>query len=67
MPVFLVKGWHEAPGSAQLAEEWFAMLDTSVKARAVAETSGHRPNLEQPEAFHQFLPTAVLVRTRAAS
>jgi pimeloyl-ACP methyl ester carboxylesterase len=51
VPIYLVQGRHEARGRAELAEEWFAMLEAPLKEIFVLETSGHRPLFEQPAAF----------------
>jgi proline iminopeptidase len=60
VPVYLFQGRHEAPGRADLAEEWFGMLSAPRKQLSVAETSGHRPLFEQPDAFHAFMTGVVL-------
>jgi len=49
VPVYLVQGGHEARGSAQLADEWFAGLSAPTKQLIIFDTSGHRPVFEQPE------------------
>jgi pimeloyl-ACP methyl ester carboxylesterase len=51
VPVYLVQGRYEARGRAELADEWFDMLQAPAKEKSVLETSGHRPLFEQPEAF----------------
>lgn len=55
---------HEARGRAELADQWFAMLDAPRRQLTVADTSGHRPRLEQPEQFHVFMINTVLARTQ---
>ncbi len=60
VPVYLFQGRHEAPGRADLADEWFGMLSAPRKQLSVAETSGHRPLFEQPDAFHAFMTGVVL-------
>ena len=66
VPVYLFQGAHEARGRAELADQWFAMLDAPRKERAVADTSGHRPLWEQPEQFHDFMTNTVLAQTQQA-
>lgn len=58
--VHLVQGRHEARGRAELADEWFAMLDAPIKKKIVFDTSGHRPLFEQPERFHEVMIGTVL-------
>ena len=63
VPVYLVQGRYEAPGRAELAQEWFRILEAPSKEMVVFETSGHRPLFEQPDLFHQFMTEAVLAET----
>ncbi len=63
VPVYLFQGAHEAPGRADLAEEWFEGLDAPRKQMTIADTSGHRPLFEQPEAFQEFMVGTVLPGT----
>jgi proline iminopeptidase len=62
VPVFLFQGRHEARGRAQLADQWFAMLNAPRKQLTVADTSGHRPLWEQPKQFHDFMTNTVLAQ-----
>lgn len=43
VPVYLVEGRHEAPGRAQLAKQWFALLAASGKKLVTFDNSVHRP------------------------
>jgi pimeloyl-ACP methyl ester carboxylesterase len=63
VPVYLVQGRYEAPGRAELAGEWFEMLEAPSKEMIVFETSGHRPLFEQPDLFHQVMTESVLAET----
>jgi pimeloyl-ACP methyl ester carboxylesterase len=63
VPVYLVQGRYEAPGRAELAGEWFEMLEAPSKEMIVFETSGHRPLFEQPDLFHQVMTETVLAET----
>ena len=65
VPVYLVEGRHEARGRAQLAHQWFAMLEAPAKKLIVFDTSGHRPLFEQPELFSTFMTETVLAETRS--
>lgn len=55
IPVYLAQGRYEAPGRADLAQEWFEMLAAPSKELRVFETSGHRPMWEQPAEFHRLM------------
>jgi proline iminopeptidase len=66
IPVYLFQGAHEARGRAELADQWFALLDAPHKQVSVAETSGHRSLWEQPEEFHNFMTQTVLAQTNDA-
>jgi proline iminopeptidase len=66
VPVYLVQGRYEARGRAELAEEWFEMLQAPHKEMIVFDTSGHRPLFEQPERFHQVMTETVLAETDPA-
>jgi len=63
VPVYLVEGRHEAPGRAQLAKQWFALLEAPRKKLATFESSGHRPLWEQPAQFHDLMTNTVLAET----
>lgn len=65
VPVFLVQGAHEAPGRAELVDQWWPSLDAPVKDLTVFGTSGHRPLFEQPQEFVEHLTEVVLPRTEA--
>jgi pimeloyl-ACP methyl ester carboxylesterase len=55
VPVYLVQGAHEARGRAELADEWFAMLEAPSKELVLFERSGHRPLFEQPDQFVEVM------------
>jgi hypothetical protein len=57
-------GRHEAPARLQLAQEWFELLEAPRKQLAWFDTSGHRPQWEQPDEFHDLM-TTVLQQTSA--
>jgi pimeloyl-ACP methyl ester carboxylesterase len=63
VPVFFVQGGHEAPGRADLFDEWYAVVSAPVKDRVVFATSGHRPMFEQPEEFVDYLVDVVVPRS----
>lgn len=63
IPMFFVQGAHEAPGRAQIFDEWYAQVQAPVKDLVVLGTSGHRPMFEQPDEFVDFLVTEVLPRS----
>ncbi|HEX6247063.1 MAG TPA: alpha/beta hydrolase [Nocardioidaceae bacterium] len=66
IPVYLAQGVHESPGRADLAAEWFEMLDAPSKELVVFDTSGHRPLWEQPDEFHDLMTEKVLAETGPA-
>jgi len=66
VPVYLVQGRYEAPGRAELAQEWFEMLEAPRKEMIVFDTSGHRPLFEQPDRFHEVMTETVLAETMPA-
>ncbi|AEF39439.1 alpha/beta fold hydrolase [Hoyosella subflava] len=55
IPVYLMQGRFEARGRAELAEEWFDMVQAPHKEVLLFDTSGHRPLFEQPEVFHDAM------------
>jgi proline iminopeptidase len=63
VPVFFVQGAHEAPGRAELFDEWYPRVRAPVKDLVVLDTSGHRPLFEQPDEFVDYLTDVVLPRT----
>lgn len=63
VPVYLVEGRYEPRGRADLAREWFALLDAPSKQWVEFPTSGHRAIFEQPELFHQLMTETVLAAT----
>ena len=63
VPVYLVEGRYEPRGRAELADQWFAMLQAPSKQWIDFPTSGHRPLFEQPELFHRVMTQTVLAET----
>lgn len=63
VPVYLVQGRYEARGRAELAAEWFRLLEAPSKKWIEFETSGHRPLFEQPEEFAEVMSDKVLAET----
>jgi len=51
IPFYMALGKYEARGRAELAVEWFSMLEAPVKEMIVFEKSGHRPMFEEPGIF----------------
>ncbi len=60
VPVYLVRGAHEAPGRSVLAVEWFEALEAPSKQLVVFEDSGHTPQLDEPGRFAEFMRDVVL-------
>jgi pimeloyl-ACP methyl ester carboxylesterase len=65
IPIYLVEGRYEVRGRAELAQQWFAKLQAPHKQIEVFDTSGHRPQFEQPETFTKFMTDTVLANTDA--
>ena len=65
VPMFFVQGAHEAPGRADLFNEWYPMITAPRKELVVFETSGHRPLWEQPDEFVRFMTDTVLPLTES--
>ena len=55
IPFYMVIGEREARGRAELAEEWFAMVDAPYKERVVFEGAGHRAHFDRPAEFAQLM------------
>lgn len=64
VPMFFVQGAHEAPGRAQLFDQWYPMITAPHKDLTELATSGHRPLWEQPDEFVDYLVDTVLEQTR---
>lgn len=64
VPMFFVQGAHEAPGRAQLFEQWYPTIEAPLTDRIVLDTSGHRPMWEQPDEFVDYMVDTVLEQTR---
>ncbi len=60
VPVYLVQGVHEAPGRADLAEQWFEELSAPSKELTPFSNSGHTPHLDEPGRFAEFMAQVVL-------
>lgn len=58
VPYVMVIGEHEARGRAELAEEWFTLLDAPAKERVVVAGAGHRPNFDEPAEFARIVAGA---------
>jgi pimeloyl-ACP methyl ester carboxylesterase len=67
VPVYLVEGRYEPRARADLARQWFAMLDAPSKQWVEFDTSGHRPLFEQPDLFAQVMTGTVLAQTQGRS
>ncbi len=67
IPVFFVQGAHEAPGRADLFEEWYPLIEAPAKDLVVLDTSGHRPLFEQPDEFVDYLTHVVVPRATDAN
>jgi len=63
VPVYLIEGRYEPRGRAELADQWFGMLQAPSKQWVEFPTSGHRPLFEQPDLFHQLMTQTVLAET----
>ena len=67
VPVFFVQGAHEAPGRAELFDEWYPVVEAPAKDVVVLGTSGHRPMFEQPDEFVAYLTDVVVPATAAGA
>lgn len=65
VPVYFVQGVHEAPGRADLAEEWFTGLRAPSKQLIRFDSSGHTPHLDEPGRFADLMAEVVLAETGA--
>jgi pimeloyl-ACP methyl ester carboxylesterase len=65
VPVYFVQGVHEAPGRADLAEEWFTALRAPSKQLIRFDSSGHTPHLDEPGRFADLMAEVVLAETSA--
>ena len=63
VPVYLVQGVHEAPGRADLAEEWFSQLGAPSKQLIRFDNAGHTPHLDEPAHFADVMADVVLAHT----
>lgn len=63
VPVYLVQGAHEAPGRADLAQEWFSLLSAPSKQLIRFDNSGHTPHLDEPAHFADVMADVVLAQT----
>jgi len=55
VPFYMALGKYEARGRAELAVEWFDMLDAPVKEMIVFEKSGHKSIFEEPGQFAAWM------------
>ena len=65
VPVYVVLGEHEARGRAELAKEWFAILEAPSKELIFLEGAGHRALFDQPAAFTTLMVRAAKQTGRA--
>ena len=57
IPFYIALGKYEARGRAELAVEWFDMVEAPKKEMIVFEKSGHRPIFEEPGRFASLMET----------
>jgi pimeloyl-ACP methyl ester carboxylesterase len=63
VPVYMVHGAHELTARGDLALEWFDGLQAPSKQLIVFEHSGHTPQWEEPDRFHEVMTDVVLAET----
>jgi len=51
IPFYMVVGEHEARGRAEIASEWFDILDATSKEEFILQDSGHRAHFDRPGDF----------------
>jgi proline iminopeptidase len=64
VPVYLVMGTHELRARTEPAREWFDRLAAPDKRWITFENSGHVPQFEEFDRFHDLLTGTVLPQTR---
>lgn len=65
VPVYLAEGRYEPRGRADLARQWYSVLEAPTKQWIEFDTSGHRPLFEQPDEFAHMMTETVLAQTTA--
>ncbi len=55
LPVYLIVGKYDYTSSAELAQQYFAVIKAPKKQLFLFEHSGHGPNWEEPQLFHARL------------
>ncbi len=63
VPMYFVQGIHEADGRADVFADWYPMINAPIKDLVVLDTSGHRPQFEQPDEFVDYMVDTVLSQT----
>lgn len=66
VPVYIVMGKYEARGRAELATQWFDLLQAPYKELIIFERSGHRPLFEEPGNFASLMERVFLETTAHA-
>jgi pimeloyl-ACP methyl ester carboxylesterase len=64
VPVYLVMGTHELRARTEPAREWFDRLAAPTKQWITFDQSGHVPQFEEFDRFHDLLTGTVLAQTR---
>jgi pimeloyl-ACP methyl ester carboxylesterase len=64
VPVYLVMGAHELNARTRPAREWFDKLQAPAKHWVTFDNSGHIPQFEEYDRFHNLLIGTVLGQTR---
>jgi proline iminopeptidase len=63
VPVYLVQGAHELTARADLAADWYAALKAPGKYWVTFPRSGHIPQFEEFDRFHDYVTGTVLPET----
>lgn len=67
VPVYLVMGAHELNARSQPARAWFTMLQAPTKQWVTFDDSGHIPQFEEFDRFHDLLTGTVVTQTRTGT
>jgi len=67
VPVYLVMGAHELNARSQPARAWFTMLQAPTKQWVTFDDSGHIPQFEEFDRFHDLLTGTVVAQTRTGT
>jgi proline iminopeptidase len=67
VPVYLVMGGHELTARSGPAREWFDLLQAPAKRWVTFDSSGHIPQFEEFDRFHDLLTGTVLPQTRGTT